>query len=416
MSSSQNLPPSRLSLALLLLLLLSCASAPRAAAQTGGNTPADAQDPLAYKRFSPSMAVIVVVLIAALFFMAFFSIYVRHCNDANSSSIRRPGGGGGAAGTGRSRRGGGPRGLDPAVVATFPTIVYSDVKGLKIGKGALECAVCLNEFEDDETLRLIPKCDHVFHPECVDAWLASHVTCPVCRANLVPQPGEAPFELPELTSEPELAGEDEENRNRDGDLERAIATLEREDDEAEVAADRQAAEPPPDVVDLNKTLNRNRTRTGSRSSRMARRLFFPRSHSTGHSLVQPGEDTERFTLRLPVEVRKQIVNRQLTRAMSMVVLPRESSSRRGYRAGAGEGSSRFGRYFSFRRLDRSDRSERGAKSDRWFFGRVTPLFSRAPSLRSPRVAAARDDGGSLGSQWGGTEAATSNGEPPRPPV
>lgn len=415
MSSSRKLPPARVSLAL--LLLLSCASAPRAAAQTGGNNPTDAQDMYDYKRFSPSMVVIVVVLIAALFFMAFFSIYVRHCNDANSSSIRRHGGGG-AAGTGRSRRGGGPRGLDPAVVATFPTMVYSDVKGLKIGKGALECAVCLNEFEDDETLRLIPKCDHVFHPDCVDAWLASHVTCPVCRANLVPQPGEAPFELPELTHEPELAGEDEENRNRDGDLERAIATLEREDGEAEVAVDRQAAEPPPDVMDLNKTLNRNRTRTGSRSSRMARRLFFPRSHSTGHSLVQPGEDTERFTLRLPVEVRKQIVNRQLTRAMSMVVLPRESSSRRGYRAGAGagEGSSRLGRYFSFRRSDRSDRSDRGAKSDRWFFGRVTPLFSRAPSLRSPRVAAASDDGGRLGSWRGGTEAATSNGEPPCPPV
>lgn len=410
MSSSENLSPSRLSLAL--LLLLSCASAPCAVAQTAGGTPTDPQNTYNYTRFSPSMAVIIVVLIAALFFMAFFSIYIRHCADANSSSIRP----GGPVGTGRSRRGGASRGLDPAVIETFPTLVYSDVKGLKIGKGALECAVCLNEFEDDETLRLIPKCDHVFHPECVDAWLASHVTCPVCRANLVPQPGETPFELPELTRESELAGEDEGNQSRDGDLERAIATLEREDDEVEVAVDRQAAEPPPEVVDPNKTLNRNRTRGGSRSSRMARRLLFPRSHSTGHSLVQPGEDTERFTLRLPAEVRKQIVNRQLKRAMSMVVLPREGSSRRGYRAGAGEGSSRFGRYFSFRRLDRSDRSERGAKSDRWFLGRVPPLFSRAPSLRSPRVAAAHDDGGSLGSQRSGMEAAISNGAPPRPPV
>ncbi|KAF8038742.1 hypothetical protein BT93_B1327 [Corymbia citriodora subsp. variegata] len=405
MRASENL-----SLALLLFLLSCASSLPYAAAQAGGNPSPDSQNPYNYTRFSPSMAVIIVVLIAALFFMAFFSIYIRHCNDANSGSIRA------AAGTGRSRRGGAPRGLDPAVIATFPTLVYADVKGLKIGKGALECAVCLNEFEDDETLRLIPKCDHVFHPECVDAWLTSHVTCPVCRSNLVPQPGEAPFELPELTRRSELAGEDEENRNRDGDLERAIATLEREDgDDVEAAADPHAAEPPPEVVDLNKTLNRNRTRGGSRSSRMGRRLFFPRSHSTGHSLVQPGADTERFTLRLPVEVRKQIVNRQLNRTMSMVVLPREGSSRRGYRAStsAGEGSNRFGRYFSFRRLDRS---EPGAKSDRWFFGMVPPLFSRASSLRSPRVAAAHDDGGSLGSRLGRTEAATSNGEPPLPPV
>ncbi|XP_010043099.2 E3 ubiquitin-protein ligase ATL6 [Eucalyptus grandis] len=411
MSSSGNLSSSRSSLVLVLLLWSCASSAPFAAAQA--NPPPDSENLYNYTRFSPSMAVIIVVLIAALFFMAFFSIYIRHCSDANSASIRP---GGGVVGTGRSRRGGASRGLDPAVIATFPTLVYADVKGLKIGKGALECAVCLNEFQDDETLRLIPKCDHVFHPECVDAWLASHTTCPVCRANLVPQPGEGPFELPELTRQSELAGEDEENQNRDGDLERAIATLEREDDhevEVEVAVDRQAAEPPSEAVDPSKTLNRNRTRGGSRSSRMAWRLLFPRSHSTGHSLVQPGEDTERFKLRLPAEVRKQIMNRQLNRAMSMVVLPRESSSRRGYRAGAGEGSSRFGRHFSFRRLDRS---EPGAKSDRWFFGRVPPLFSRASSLRSPRVAAASDDGGSVGSRRSRMEAAESSGAPLRPPV
>lgn len=46
-----------------------------------------------------------------------------------------------------------------------------------------------NEFEDEQTLRLIPKCNHVFHLECIGAWLDSHVTCPVCRANLVEQAG-----------------------------------------------------------------------------------------------------------------------------------------------------------------------------------------------------------------------------------
>ncbi|KAI6684852.1 hypothetical protein NL676_030765 [Syzygium grande] len=65
--------------------------------------------------------------------------------------------------------------------------------------------------------------------------------------------------------------------------------------------------------------------------------------------------------------------------------------------------SRFSKYFSFRRLDRSDWSERGAKLDRWFFGRVPPLLLRASTVRSPRVAAARDDGGSLSSVLGGTE-------------
>ncbi|KAI7981957.1 RING-H2 finger protein ATL11 [Camellia lanceoleosa] len=89
--------------------------------------------------------------------------------------------------------------------------MYLVVTGLKIGKGALECAVCLNEFKDIENLRLIPKCDHVFHPECIDAWLNSHVTCPVCRADLVPQPGETlqipnfnlQIDVPEETQNPQ---------------------------------------------------------------------------------------------------------------------------------------------------------------------------------------------------------------------
>ena len=82
------------------------------------------------------------------------------------------------------------RGLNSSDIERFPTFVYSAVKAHKKGKEGLECAVCLNEFEDDETLRLLPKCNHVFHSDCIDLWLAFHVTCPVCRANLTPKPGE----------------------------------------------------------------------------------------------------------------------------------------------------------------------------------------------------------------------------------
>ncbi|KAI6684849.1 hypothetical protein NL676_030762 [Syzygium grande] len=82
---------------------------------------------------------------------------------------------------------------------------------------------------------------------------------------------------------------------------------------------------------------------------------------------------------------------------------REGSLWRLYWVGSGEGRSRFSKYFSFRRLDRSGWSERGAKLDRWFFGRVPPLLLRASTLRSPRVVAAHDEGGSLSSLLGGTE-------------
>ncbi|KAG5541806.1 hypothetical protein RHGRI_021593 [Rhododendron griersonianum] len=77
-------------------------------------------------------------------------------------------------------------GLDPSIIDALPTFVYSEIK--KDGMISLECAVCLNEFENAETLRLLPKCCHVFHPDCIEAWLSAHFTCPVCRSNLAPKP------------------------------------------------------------------------------------------------------------------------------------------------------------------------------------------------------------------------------------
>lgn len=337
----------------LLLLALLALEIPWAAAQ-----PSPTQDPYQYAKFSPSMAIIVVVLVSALFFMGFFSIYIRHCAGAQSGNS--------VAARVFSRHAAAARGLDQEVIDTFPTLAYSTVKGLKIGKSALECAVCLNEFEDHETLRLIPKCDHVFHPDCIDAWLASHTTCPVCRSNLVPQPGESVHLPAELNTQLDVEAQNDAVLEQPPNPE-----LQREEEHGPEEPGKQ-------------TLNRNRTRN-SRSGR-ARWLPFPRSHSTGHSLVPPGENTERFTLRLPVEVRKQLMNRHLSRATSMVLLPREGSSRRGYRTGW-EGSSRGKNY---RRLEKGDRM---FKSDRWVFSMTPPFLMRASSLKSPKVVDANDGEG-----------------------
>lgn len=57
----------------------------------------------------------------------------------------------------------------------------------KRGDGIIErtdCPVCLNEFEEDESLRLLPKCNHAFHISCIDTWLSSHTNCPLCRAGI----------------------------------------------------------------------------------------------------------------------------------------------------------------------------------------------------------------------------------------
>ncbi|KAH7387658.1 hypothetical protein KP509_16G035000 [Ceratopteris richardii] len=72
-------------------------------------------------------------------------------------------------------------GVDRSVIDSLPTFSFSSLHGLKDG---LECAVCLSRFEVSDTLRLLPKCKHAFHCECVDTWLSNHSTCPLCRKKV----------------------------------------------------------------------------------------------------------------------------------------------------------------------------------------------------------------------------------------
>lgn len=72
------------------------------------------------------------------------------------------------------------RGLDPSVLRSIPVIVFRP----KEFKDGLECAVCLSELVDGEKARLLPKCNHGFHVDCIDMWFQSHSTCPLCRNSV----------------------------------------------------------------------------------------------------------------------------------------------------------------------------------------------------------------------------------------
>ncbi|KAL1541512.1 RING-H2 finger protein ATL74-like [Salvia divinorum] len=52
------------------------------------------------------------------------------------------------------------------------------------GKGMrdVECAVCLEIFIVGERCRILPKCNHSFHAQCIDSWLLKTAACPICRA------------------------------------------------------------------------------------------------------------------------------------------------------------------------------------------------------------------------------------------
>ncbi|CAI9104091.1 OLC1v1002703C1 [Oldenlandia corymbosa var. corymbosa] len=73
-------------------------------------------------------------------------------------------------------------GLQPSVISAITICKYKKGDGLVEGT---DCSVCLTEFQDGETLRLLPKCNHAFHIPCIDTWLASHTNCPNCRAGIV---------------------------------------------------------------------------------------------------------------------------------------------------------------------------------------------------------------------------------------
>ncbi|XP_071698309.1 RING-H2 finger protein ATL13-like [Rutidosis leptorrhynchoides] len=73
-------------------------------------------------------------------------------------------------------------GVDQSFIDSLPIFTYKPIIG---AKNPFDCAVCLCEFESDDSLRLLPKCSHAFHMNCIDTWLLSHSTCPLCRNNLL---------------------------------------------------------------------------------------------------------------------------------------------------------------------------------------------------------------------------------------
>ncbi|OVA04262.1 zinc finger protein [Macleaya cordata] len=77
-------------------------------------------------------------------------------------------------------------GLEPSVIASLPIFVYKQTDESS-GGGGVECAVCLGNLEEEEIARVLPSCNHTFHATCIDLWLMSHSTCPICRTEADPR-------------------------------------------------------------------------------------------------------------------------------------------------------------------------------------------------------------------------------------
>lgn len=68
-------------------------------------------------------------------------------------------------------------GIDQSVLRSIPVVDFNS-KDFKYG---VECVVCLSELVEGDKTRVLPMCNHLFHADCIDSWLRSHSTCPICR-------------------------------------------------------------------------------------------------------------------------------------------------------------------------------------------------------------------------------------------
>lgn len=132
--------------------------------------------------FSPLIIAIIGILASAFLLVSYYTIVTRYCRrrrqrnsniefEAHHDEVAH------------DQWQVATTGLDEALIKSITVFRYKKGDGLVEGT---ECAVCLNEFQEDESLRLLPKCCHAFHLPCIDAWLKSHSNCPLCRANVNP--------------------------------------------------------------------------------------------------------------------------------------------------------------------------------------------------------------------------------------
>ncbi|KAJ4765806.1 RING-H2 finger protein ATL2K [Rhynchospora pubera] len=73
-------------------------------------------------------------------------------------------------------------GLSKSTLAALPTSTYSGAE--KDAGASPDCAVCIGPIQTGEKVRQLPKCKHLFHVDCIDMWLYSHSTCPICRCEV----------------------------------------------------------------------------------------------------------------------------------------------------------------------------------------------------------------------------------------
>ncbi|XP_040994263.1 RING-H2 finger protein ATL52-like [Juglans microcarpa x Juglans regia] len=158
----------------------------------------DHDDPSIFQ-FSPLIVAVIGILASAFILVCYYTIISKYCRRRGSGDTSMELNDSRDLGNNESLQAS-SAGLDESIVKAITVYRYKKVEGLVEGT---DCSVCLSEFQENESLRLLPKCNHAFHLPCIDIWLKSHSTCPLCRSNIssinplppqIPDPHDPPQE------------------------------------------------------------------------------------------------------------------------------------------------------------------------------------------------------------------------------
>ncbi|KAK9273597.1 hypothetical protein L1049_018407 [Liquidambar formosana] len=138
------------------------------------------------QNLNPSIITVILVISVTVIVSTALCLLIRYLNRfcrRSSSSIGTDNVSGGVS-LQRENRFSSRRVLpeDQSVIDSLPVFTFNSVIGRSGSSG--DCAVCLSKFEPHDQLRLLPICCHAFHVQCIDTWLQSNQTCPLCRSPI----------------------------------------------------------------------------------------------------------------------------------------------------------------------------------------------------------------------------------------
>ena len=70
---------------------------------------------------------------------------------------------------------------DAAIVSELPETKIDDIK--KLDKDKQNCVICMEDFKNGDKSTNLP-CLHMFHTNCIQSWLKTQNTCPICKFKL----------------------------------------------------------------------------------------------------------------------------------------------------------------------------------------------------------------------------------------